>query len=392
MSSPALRAVARPHAWDEARAQSIRRELSRFRPEIRRAVIALAREHPRLADLALSFPALLVALAWPNGRFSRDAVAAGVIAGAPLERLARAARLPLWLRKLSPPTIVAPLPPMPDGDDMRRRIVNHLPRHPAFAAHWFEAVSFAHRWSDPEFTLWCAREFAGRLEPRPKSRTRRRANRPVALERLPLFCLWAWYSRREHDASKLIRYRWTTEMSLKGALNAVTWWHGDLDVELAFSAGPVRDVWFEQRRRDGYEFVPLTHAGDFIVEATLMRNCVRGYGADVAGGERRLFSIRKDGMRVATLSVGWCNNDPYPTVEQLTLGNNVDAPPELWWLAREWLRAHDLKRHVRTDFTWRTTEPTRAAWDALWKPYWLAMGRVPHWLPLTPARDTIGNL
>ena len=390
MSSPALRTVARTRAWDGARTRSIARQLERFRPEIREAVAAQARRHPRLAELALSFPALLAALAWPNGRFDRQAAIASVIAGAPLEALADAARLPPWLRKLEPEAIVAPLPDMPDGEEIRRRIANHLPAHPAYAAQWFQAVSAAHRWHGDAFALWCAREFAVRLQPRPRGRHRRAT--PYAVQRLSLLCLWAWYSGKDHPASRLIRTPWSPEMGLKAAMRAIADWWAELEVELAFSGRPIGDVWFAQRHRDGYEFVPLTCAADLVAEAATMQNCVRGYGPDLVDGERRLFSLRKDGVRVATLCTAWSGGDPFPEIEQLTLAANAKAPPELWWLAHQWLRAHDLKRMARTEFDVVPQPPARDAWAAMWKPYWLAMGRVPDWLPLTPTRDALTDL
>ena len=49
----------------------------------------------------------------------------------------------MWLRKLPVDALTKPLPHLPDGDLLRRRIVNHLPRSPKRAPVWLDAVSFA---------------------------------------------------------------------------------------------------------------------------------------------------------------------------------------------------------------------------------------------------------
>src|SRR3954471_23655479 len=59
---PRLRADSR----SPVRYASIQRELRRFPPAMRPAVFAVARRHIRLAELSLSFPALLAALTWPR--------------------------------------------------------------------------------------------------------------------------------------------------------------------------------------------------------------------------------------------------------------------------------------------------------------------------------------
>jgi hypothetical protein len=117
-------------ARNSARDKLVERQLRSFRSNIQPAVRRLARRHSRLADLAVSFPALLVALAVPRAGFNREPVIARVIKGARLVELARAADVALWLRRLAPPFLPLALPKLPDSHDFRRQIVNHLPRTP----------------------------------------------------------------------------------------------------------------------------------------------------------------------------------------------------------------------------------------------------------------------
>jgi hypothetical protein len=98
MQMHVLRAGRDLGAHDAARRDLVERQLLKFRPEIQRAVCIVARRHSRLADLASSFPALLVALAVPRAGFNRERVIDFVIGGVPLAELAKAADVPLWTR------------------------------------------------------------------------------------------------------------------------------------------------------------------------------------------------------------------------------------------------------------------------------------------------------
>src|SRR5262249_4183611 len=135
--------------------------------------------------------------------------------------------------------------------------------------------------------------------------------------------------------------------------------------------------------------LPLTSASAIIEEATAMRNCLRTYGYRVARNCMRLWSIRKDGERVATLSLANQSCDPLPNIEQLKGPGNAEASCEVWWAARQWVHMHGL---LRIDLKPRATPVSRDAWIALWRPYWLAKRRLPHWLPIAPSRGALNML
>src|SRR6185437_4013219 len=71
------------------------RRLRRFHPRFQGRVRLLAERHPRIADLAVSFPALLFALAVPRPAFDPAPVLARVVAGHSLAEAAAAAGLPM---------------------------------------------------------------------------------------------------------------------------------------------------------------------------------------------------------------------------------------------------------------------------------------------------------
>lgn len=53
----------------------------------------------------------------------------------------------------------------------------------------------------------------------------------------------------------------------------------------------------------GFEIVPLRSGADLIEEGTLMRHCVPSYMRDIMAAKSCIYSMRKDGKRVATLEL-----------------------------------------------------------------------------------------
>ena len=377
MSVHQLRVVPRAGAPHPARLSSLAKALKRFRPEIRDGVAQLARRHVRLAELAQSFPALLAALAWPRAGFDARPAIRGVIAGVPLAHLAEQAGVPLWLRKMPAEMIVAPLPALPDSAFVRQRIGNHFPPHVRFADHWLRGVSDASRWASEPFALWCAQTMAGK----------------EVIHNFRLLCLWAWFSGqpRTHGYA-LIAQPWTPDIKLRAANKAAVAWRERVDLELHLGSRTVDDVWFTSREVDGYSFVPIRGSRDVEAEADAMRNCLRTYGESMMAGFCRLWSMRKDGARVATLEIARLGDSPLPYIRQLKLAGNEKPPAEVWLAAHRWLQGQELHLFTAPAIDWTKVRPPRATWLAMWKPYWLAMGRVPAWLPLIPTRDTLQDL
>src|SRR5262249_4798795 len=122
---------------------TIERLLARY-PARQSNIRALADRDRRLAELAVTFPGLLFALATreDDGTFAIGLA----IRGAPLKYVATAAGVPLWLRRLPPEAFVAPLDRLPNDERFRLRIANWFPRSPKIAASWLAAVRMAADW------------------------------------------------------------------------------------------------------------------------------------------------------------------------------------------------------------------------------------------------------
>jgi hypothetical protein len=368
-------------AWRvDAAPRSLDQHLKRFRDEVRAPVAALAARHPRLADLTVSFPALAVALTHAPDPAPLTAL---VVAGDPLASIAEAARVPLWLKKLPPESFFGALPPLPDSPDFVRRIANHLPQHRVNAKAWLEAVALAAYWGNEDVAVWLAREVS-RLKSRVRVLDRRQIRR---------IALWAWFSQQPGTrGAALIEKPFRAAMNMATAQRWARQWIETVDLHLNLGDGKLADVWLTPASIDGYDFVPLATAADLVAEAEAMDNCLRTYGSDLAHNASRLWSVRRDGARVATLRLTRSYSEPLPNLHEIRLPRNVVAPAELWWAAHRWLAQHDLRRVPADCFPWDSAPLDIAMWRQIWRPWWLKKRRLPKTLPLTPTRHLLGWL
>src|SRR5215470_10030423 len=367
----------RARAWCTAHSDLVERRLQRYCPRFQGAVCALAVRHSRIGDLAVSFPALLFALAvpWPGLDPARALDLA--IEGATLAEVAAAADVPMWLRRLPPEALAEPIMTLPDGELFRRQIANHLPRSPKITPVWLRAVAEVADFAHEAAAVWIAREIV-------------RGNKQAVLKRLRLLSLWAWFSGQPDTLGhSLIEKPWTPAMRIGTALGAAEAWRTMVTLHVNFGCEPIADMWLQPACVGGFEFLPLMSSAAIIEEAAAMRNCLCTYGHRVARNSIRLWSIRKDGQRVATLSLTNYHCDPLPNIGELKGQGNAGVSPEVWWAARQWIHMHGLPQ---IDLTRRATPLNRDAWIALWRPYWLAKRRLPNWLPIAPSRGALGAL
>ena len=336
--------------------------------------------HSRVADLAVSFPALLFALAVPRPGLDPARAIERAIEGVSLAKVAAAADVPMWLRRLPPEALSRPVARLPDGEVFRRQIANHLPRSPKVAPIWLQAVADIADLSHEAIAVWIAREIT-------------REKRGMNLNRLRLVGLWAWFSGQPDTLGcSMIQKSWTPDMRVGSALDAADDWRTNIDLRVSLGREPIVDVWLQPARVAGYDFLPLMSVSEITEEAAAMKNCLRRYGRGLAHNRLRLWSVRKDGQRVATLSVEIGYRDPLLSIVELEAAGNAKAPLEVWWAARQWLHMHDLPRVDTKCHDWGSVPLDRANWISLWRPYWLAKRRIPEWLPLAPSRGALQAL
>jgi hypothetical protein len=364
------------------------RMLARFDARHRPVVTALARTHPRLADLAVSFPGLLFSLACPRAGVDVRPAVAAAIAGASLSHVAALAGVPMWLRPLDPEMFVARLPALPDDPFLRRRIANHLPTCPADAEGWFHRVGAAARWGEADFVVWTARESLP-AAPGPRKRSRRfRADAGAWLIRR--MAVWAFFSKRpETVAHAHVDRPWHADMRWRAAEDACASFRSSLIIALELGDTSLEDMWFDAGHVDGYDFVPLLSAREISAEAIAMEHCLRGYGDEIGVGTSRIWSVRQGGTRVATveLCVTWYN--PIVRVGQACGPRNGRPGAAVIDAIASWAARHGALRRPWTEASPRLVVRDTRQWRALFRPYWLARRRIPDWLPLDPTATGI---
>ena len=353
----------------------IARRLERFPTRHRADVAALAARDSRLADLALSFPALLFALAVPRTGFDPEPSVLAVCHGLPLKHVARLAGVARWLRSLPPEAFAAPIRSLPDDAGFRLQIANCLPRSPKAAAAWLQAVTEAVTWGDDDIAIWVAGEIRGNSD-------------QPAVKGLRAICLWAWFSSHPETAANALADRpWRKDMPLKIAAELASEWVRALELSCAVGPKGLADIWLPNAEQEGYQFVPLATGNAIIDEAVAMQNCLKSYARTISSGRTRLWSLRKDGARICTISIGLQRD--FPLIRQIQGPKNAAVNLEVRQVIRRWFFSHDLAS-LDPKRIWHGDAPLDCKlWQQLMRPYWLAKQRLPRCLPLVPTWEAL---
>lgn len=80
-----------------------------------------------------------------------------------------------------------------------------------------------------------------------------------------------------------------------------TWSHRDDDFDRPVDYAP---LWNEPFELGDFEVVPLRSGRELSQEGAAMHHCVGSYSREVRSGMSRIFSLRRDGRRVATVELG----------------------------------------------------------------------------------------
>ncbi len=279
-----------------------------------------------VADLAVSFPALLFAL--KTGYATRDrrrACLQAVVSGARLKTAAEMLGLPFWMRRLPAAALTGPLPELPDDRDFALAVVPALPKSPEAVLPWLEFLSLAERIGGREVCLWFLRN--PRLTPP-------LAQMPDALWMLA----WAFYAKQPDSlAGRIQRRPWTARIGARVAREETVNWRKRIEGLLALGTG-FPDTWFADGTAMGYAFVALRTPEDLFAECAAMRNCLDLYALRLGHMRSRLFSVRAKGKPIATLELGLRNDEVgVPFIVQLRGIGNRRAGPPVWQAVHAWM-------------------------------------------------------
>jgi hypothetical protein len=176
-------------------------------------------------------------------------------------------------------------------------------------------------------------------------------------------------------------------MALDTAVCAAKSWLNRMRLVLQLREGVITDPWLEPGEARGFSFIPLLDHGAILAEAHGMQNCADQYADRLARDKCRLFSVRRRGVRIATLEIG-----PHPreagvlAISQLKARHNLPATAETWQAAHTWMGAQkDLKRTGNGPQAERPFDAE--AWSALIGAYRTRKGGAP-WIPDHPGKET----
>lgn len=354
--------------------------VNRFDATRRISLRRLVGSCPRALDLAVAFPGALYVLATRQGAQRRRQKALDLVAaGAPLKDVALTLDLPFWLRRLPPEAFSGRLTALPKSDVFARRIANHLPTSAENSAFWLRSIIFGAQACDDYFALWLAQQ-AIFMEP----------GEPEKL--FGLLAAYAWFSNVDLARARgLIVVPWRPEMALDTAVCAAKSWLNRMRLVLQLGEGVLTDPWLAPGEARNFSFVPLLDHGAILAEAHAMQNCADQYADRLARDKCRLFSVRRRGVRVATLEIG-----PHPreagvlAISQLKARHNLPANAETWQAAHTWMGAQ--KELKRTSTGAQTERPFDAeAWTALMTTYRARKGGAP-WIPEFATKESFFRL
>jgi len=297
-----------------------------------------------------------VALAQPDRRRRHLAKARALVeSGAPLKTIGAALSIPQWMRRL-PPEAMARLPAQIGGGDgdmeFGRQIHSLIPRHFPNGGRWLNSILAARRRGGDGFAIWLARQIKCEMH--------------VALPGIGLIAAYAFYS--DHPKTLAAQYlprRFHPYMPLGVAAQSTFEWL--LSILLSLKACAARPCFAHTVECDGFSFAPLETLDALCAEARIMRNCLHSYGPSILCDHGRVFSVRRDGVPVASFEVrpGVAGKRP-PRPAQLKGPRNVPAPREVAEGAIAWLeKVHDAPS------LWRDVPAPIYAplWRELWAPY-----------------------
>jgi hypothetical protein len=207
-----------------------------------------------------------------------------------------------------------------------------------------------------------------------------------------LLAAYAWHSSAGPSrAQSLIVVPWRPEMAFDTAVCAAKSWLNRMRLVLQLREGAVGDPWLVPGEAHGLSFVPLLEQSQILAEAHGMQNCADQYADRLARDKCRLFSVRRRGVRVATLEIG-----PHPreagvlAISQLKARHNMPASPEVWQAAHAWLATQeDIRRPPAHAPPLRSFDS--ASWESLLEHY-RARKRGAPWLPLIASSEAFARL
>jgi hypothetical protein len=323
----ALEAAADADALKQARRFMYRHRVNIYRAgALSRRALQLTETFPVLAlaiysDLSLDKPATNWAEldAHTADLKARKSEAAHLVdRGARLRDVAGAMNIPMALRAIKPGVAHLVSEVFRQHLDLLRFLPATMPRQRI----WLLVVGWAIGKFDADFGAWAARhvpEISGRTH-------------SIVGNQLGHLADFA----RPQEGGEFIARKFVSSMSLKTVTALSAEWHEAVANNLA--AGPDATFsapWYLAATLGKYEIIPIETAAELHREGAAMHHCAGTYRARVQSGDLYFYSIRRNGERVATLSL--LNEGGRAGIDQCRGPCNADPPKAIITMVRRWI-------------------------------------------------------
>jgi hypothetical protein len=247
--------------------------------------------------------------------------------GARLRDVAAVMQIPMALRRVKPGAtqlVVACHNP----EWIISLMPNSLPR----MRIWLRVVYNAHCRAGSDFAEWTARH-ASQI--------------PRGSEDEFLFFLddIADWVRASHgnDGHQFFVRPFKPTMSLRTVTRLSAEWHEAVASNLTGPRHVFPKPWLPAATINGVEIIPIDNSADLYREGAHMHHCVGTYADGVQAGRYYVYSIRRDGERVA--SAGLVLRGARVELDQLRGPCNAPAPKRITATVERWLRTQALRRN-----------------------------------------------
>jgi hypothetical protein len=234
-----------------------------------------------------------------------------------------------------------------------RQLRSLIPQDAAEIYPWLITLFTAAERSDEAVAIWMARQRCLVLLARLHSDT------------LQPLLMFAWHSLH-YPAIVHPNWPWTPAINMRSALKRCELWLKHLALFTELDVKGVADPWLPETQVDRLHIVPITTPQAILEEASAMENCLVDYGECVAAGDCRLFSVRADGHRVATLRLDLCEHGKSLIIADIKGPGNQHCPMNIWEQVSTIVSAYQ-PRHFSTEFCRPVSE--RLALTRCFEPY-----------------------
>jgi hypothetical protein len=327
----ALKEAVEPEALKQAR---------RFALCHRYEIYCAAATSPRFLQLTSVFPVLALAILGSRRNWDRIEALHLVKIGAPLRRIADLMDVPMVLRKVKPgvahlafPMLetLAQNPRLIETFAQNPRLIDaYMPQSLPRMRFWLRVLGFASRIS-PDFAAFAA-----------KHTTEVQAT--IAEADLWFEDTADWVraclpapGQPPRPGAEFITRRSSPDMSVKTVTALTHEWHEAVANNMTGPSCEFPEPWAQPGKIGNYEIVSITNNADLYREGNAMHHCVGTYGESVREGRCYVYSLRKDGARVATIEL--IQFDGRVDLGQIRGPCNSSVPREIAFAVQKWFKS-----------------------------------------------------